>query len=82
MGLIDRLRSVFTPVPVEERDGWWMNFNGNSYPIGWGLNQTLVGQKEEVGGDFLGLGNGHRGQHRHHHRLVHRDGLGDRSQGH
>jgi phage portal protein BeeE len=58
MGLTDRLRALFTPVPVEEREYWpYVNFNGNTYPIPF-LNQTLQGQKEEIGSDFLGLGNG------------------------
>ena len=58
MGLIDRLRTALFDTPPVERSYWpYMNFNGNTYPL-WGLNQTLVGQKEEVGSDFLGLGNG------------------------
>ena len=57
MGLIDRLRTLMTPVPVEEREMWpYFNYGGNTYPLG--LQQTLLGQKEEVGGDFLGLGYG------------------------
>jgi phage portal protein BeeE/phage FluMu protein Com len=55
MGLIDRLRSYFVP-PVE-REFWpFVNVNGHTYPIG--LQQTLLGQREEIGSDFTGLGNG------------------------
>jgi hypothetical protein len=58
MGMIDRLRTLFSPVPVEERDYWpYVNFGGNTYPVPF-LNQTLQGTKEEIGSDFLGLGNG------------------------
>lgn len=56
MGLTDRLRTLFTP--QENRDFWpYVNFGGNTYPIPY-LNQTLQGTKEEIGSDFLGLGNG------------------------
>ena len=56
MGLIDRLRAAFTPVPVE-RDAWGvLNFNGNTYPIT--LNQTLHGTEEKIGTDYVGLGDG------------------------
>jgi phage portal protein BeeE len=52
MGLTDRLRSLFTP--QENRDYWpWVNYDGNTYPLG--LTQTLLGNKEEIGSDFLGL---------------------------
>jgi hypothetical protein len=58
MGLTDRLRTLFSPVPVEEREFWpYVNFNGNTYPIPF-INQTLQGTREEIGSDFLGLGNG------------------------
>ncbi|HUW17597.1 MAG TPA: phage portal protein [Actinomycetes bacterium] len=55
MGLIDRLRTaLFATPPVEERDWWPMNFNGNTYPVPF-LHQTLQGSKEEIGGDFTGF---------------------------
>jgi hypothetical protein len=52
MGLIDRLRSVFTPVPVE-RDLPYFTMGGHAYPIPY-LNQTLQGQKEEITRSFDG----------------------------
>jgi phage portal protein BeeE len=51
MGVMDRLRTLFTPQP--ERDFWpFVNFNGYTYPLG--LNQTLVGTKEEIPRTFEG----------------------------
>ena len=60
MGLIDRLRTFATPQPGRdgpaERGVTWpldvMNFGGRLYPLG--LNQTLIGQKEEIGQSFAG----------------------------
>ena len=56
MGLRSTLAAWLTPLPaqVEERTFWpYVNFNGHSYPLG--LQQTLLGPKEEVAGDFAGL---------------------------
>ena len=59
MGVIDRLRTFMTPVPVERGVTWplpYMNFGGRLYPLG--LNQTLVGTKEEIGQSFDGYTTG------------------------
>jgi phage portal protein BeeE len=57
MGLTDRLRGLFTP--QENRDYWpYVNFNGSSYPLAPILQQTLLGQKEEINGNFTGMTGG------------------------
>ena len=59
MGLRSRIRTALTPVPVERGVTWpaeWMNFGGRLYPLG--LNQTLVGTKEEIGQSFSGYTSG------------------------
>jgi hypothetical protein len=56
MGLTDRLRAFFAS--PEQREAWpYVNMGGTTYPL-WGLQQTLQGRREEIGADFLGLGNG------------------------
>jgi len=59
VGLIDRLRTLVTPVPVERGITWpldYMNYGGRLYPLG--LNQTLLGTKEEIGQSFGGYVSG------------------------
>jgi len=67
MGLIDTLRTLLSltqersavwPGPMTGVDNFWpfVNFNGNTYPIG--LNETLRGEREEIAGGFTGYVNG------------------------
>jgi phage portal protein BeeE len=70
MGMIDRLRALVTPVPVERSIVWppalpgqdnylpWVNYGGSQYGLGPLLQQTLQGTREEVGRDFEGLTTG------------------------
>jgi phage portal protein BeeE len=58
MGLMATLRARLTPVPAERSYWPFVNFDGNTYPLPPILQQTLQGQREEIGSDFLGLGNG------------------------
>ena len=54
MGLTARLRSIFAPVPVEERGYWpFANIGGVNYPLGM-LNQTLQGTREDIPSSFEG----------------------------
>lgn len=55
MGVIDRIRNALWP-SLEERSRWQdstFSFNGVSYPFM--LQQTLLGAKESVSGDFTGF---------------------------
>jgi len=62
MGLRTTIASLFSPAPGRDRPAEareylpWVTFNGNQYPLG--LQQTLVGNKEEIGRDFAGLAYG------------------------
>ena len=53
MGLIDRVRSAFTPVPIERDYLPWITFNGVQYPLG--LNQTLQGDREDPPRDYAAV---------------------------
>lgn len=60
MGLIDTLRNAFTFSPARTNpllsfQDWvnYFTFNGNAYATG--LNQTLVGNREEIAAHFTGL---------------------------
>jgi len=51
------LARIFGTPAAEQRSLYdilgWFTYNGNVYP--YGINQTLRGTKEEIGGDFSGL---------------------------
>jgi phage portal protein BeeE len=63
MGLRSTIAAWLTPAPaaLEERDTFWpfVNVGGLTYPL-YGLQQTLQGTTEEIGGDLVGLTGAYR----------------------